>query len=134
MLKLTDGAECHAINAIITCMFLKPEGVEQSVSETLFLELAPANLNSSKSVSFSIPPDVVMGSQRASMVLFGMSSIFSSQMGECQLLLNAVKFTFSQLCMCNISLYIFSFGVQLTNLGTFTSKPALKKNSDIKCL
>lgn len=75
MLRLTNGAECHAIKAIIIYMFLKPEGVEQSISETLFLELAPANLSSSKSVSFSVPPDVVTGSQRASMVLVGMSSI-----------------------------------------------------------
>lgn len=56
-------------------MFLKPEGVEQSFSETLFLELAPGKHNNSRSISFSYPPDVVLGSQRANVVLVGTSCL-----------------------------------------------------------
>lgn len=52
-------------------MFLKPEGVEQSFSKTLFLELPPLNTNNSRSVTFSCPPDVVAGSQRAYVALVG---------------------------------------------------------------
>uniref|UniRef100_A0A3Q4AFB4 Uncharacterized protein n=1 Tax=Mola mola TaxID=94237 RepID=A0A3Q4AFB4_MOLML len=66
-----DGVSAGASDSLVWRLLVKPEGVEQSISETLFLELAPSNLSSSKSVSFSVPPDVVTGSQRASMVLVG---------------------------------------------------------------
>lgn len=56
-------------------MFLKPEGVEQLFSETLFLELAPMMYNGSKSISFSFPPNVVAGSQRAHVALVGTSTV-----------------------------------------------------------
>lgn len=46
------------------CLLLKPEGVEQSFSKTLFLELPPLNRNISRFVSFSSPSHVVPGSQR----------------------------------------------------------------------
>lgn len=45
-------------------LLVKPGGVEQSFSKTLFLELPPSNRNSSTSVGFSPPSHVVPGSQR----------------------------------------------------------------------
>lgn len=54
------------------CLLLKPGGVEQSFSKTLFLELPPSNRSSSTSVSFSSPSSVVPGSQRAYVAYAGM--------------------------------------------------------------
>lgn len=87
-------------------MFLKPQGVEQFHSETLFLELAPVKYNHSRSISFSFPPDVVPGSQRAHVALVGTSNIcqFPYCAGRIWVLF---VFTFSQLGMCDICLYFF---------------------------
>lgn len=63
---------------------MKPEGVEQSFSETMFLEMEPAKPNSSRSVSFAFPPDVVPGSQRAHVALVGTSTILSSLLCQWQ--------------------------------------------------
>lgn len=87
-------------------MFLQPEGVEQSSSKTLFLEMAPVKHNSSRSVSFSFPPDVVPGSQRAHVALVGTSTILSS---PCSASGSSIwvlfMFTLSQLGMCNMCLH-----------------------------
>ncbi|KAM4625907.1 CD109 antigen-like [Polymixia lowei] len=56
---------------LVRTVLVKPEGVEQSFSETLFLELEPMKRNSSRTVSFSFPPDVVPGSQRVHVALVG---------------------------------------------------------------
>lgn len=78
-------------------MFLKPEGVEQSYTETLFLELTSVNPNNATSISFSFPPDVVPGSQRAHVALVGTSTICCpAASSECSLFL-----LLANLQMCN---------------------------------
>ncbi|XP_039994174.1 CD109 antigen-like isoform X2 [Xiphias gladius] len=66
-----DAVCAEASDSLVWQVLVKPEGVEQSFSETLFLELAPEKHYNSKSVSFSFPPDVVLGSQRAHVALVG---------------------------------------------------------------
>ncbi|XP_070698418.1 CD109 antigen-like [Pempheris klunzingeri] len=67
-----DAVSAEASDSLVWRVLVKPEGVEKSYSETLFLELAPTvKHNNSRSVSFSFPPDVVVGSQRAHMALVG---------------------------------------------------------------
>ncbi|XP_017274786.1 CD109 antigen [Kryptolebias marmoratus] len=60
----------EASNTFTQRVMVKPEGVEQSISQSLFLELT-AKQNDASSVSFSFPPDVVPGSQRAQIALVG---------------------------------------------------------------
>uniref|UniRef100_UPI0037E7D34F CD109 antigen-like n=1 Tax=Semicossyphus pulcher TaxID=241346 RepID=UPI0037E7D34F len=66
-----DAISADASDSLVWRVLIKPEGVEQSFSESLFLELAPVKPNNSRSVSFSFPPDVVPGSQRAHVALVG---------------------------------------------------------------
>ncbi|XP_049917736.1 CD109 antigen-like [Epinephelus moara] len=66
-----DAVSAEASDSLIWKVLVKPEGVEQSFSESLFLEMALVKHNSSRSVSFSFPPDVVPGSQRAHVALVG---------------------------------------------------------------
>ncbi|KAM7403885.1 hypothetical protein PAMA_004352 [Pampus argenteus] len=66
-----DAISAEASDSLVWKVLVKPEGVEQFFSETLFLELAPVKHNNSRSVSFSFPPDVVPGSQRAHVALVG---------------------------------------------------------------
>ncbi|XP_076605206.1 CD109 antigen-like [Chaetodon auriga] len=66
-----DAVSAEASDSLVWRVLVKPEGVEQSFSETLFLELAPMKHNNSRFVSFSFPPDVVPGSQRAHVALVG---------------------------------------------------------------
>ncbi|XP_068577890.1 CD109 antigen-like [Cebidichthys violaceus] len=66
-----DAVSAEASDSLVWRVLVKPEGVEQSFSETLFLEMAPMKYNSSRSISFSFPPDVVAGSQRAHVAVVG---------------------------------------------------------------
>ncbi|XP_074516319.1 CD109 antigen-like isoform X1 [Sebastes fasciatus] len=66
-----DAVSAEASDSLVWRALVKPEGVEQSFSETMFLEMEPAKPNSSRSVSFAFPPDVVPGSQRAHVALVG---------------------------------------------------------------
>ncbi|KAM9842975.1 CD109 antigen-like [Aulostomus maculatus] len=66
-----DAVSAEATDSLVWRVLVKPEGVEQTFSETLFLELAPLMNNNSKSISFSFPPDVVPGSRRAHVALVG---------------------------------------------------------------
>uniref|UniRef100_A0A8C2Z6S3 CD109 molecule n=2 Tax=Cyclopterus lumpus TaxID=8103 RepID=A0A8C2Z6S3_CYCLU len=66
-----DAVSAEASDSLVWRVLVKPEGVEQSFTENLFLEMAPTKYNSSRSVSFSFPPDVVAGSQRAHVTLVG---------------------------------------------------------------
>ncbi|KAM9341256.1 CD109 antigen [Symphorus nematophorus] len=66
-----DAISAEASDSLVWKVLVKPEGVEQSFSETLFLELPPVKHNSSRSVFFSFPPDVVPGSLRAHVALVG---------------------------------------------------------------
>ncbi|TDG98647.1 hypothetical protein EPR50_G00202840 [Perca flavescens] len=66
-----DAVSAEASDSLVWRVLGKPEGVQQSFSETLFLEMAPVIQNSSRSVSFSFPPDVVPGSQSAHVALVG---------------------------------------------------------------
>ncbi|XP_071355028.1 CD109 antigen-like [Trachinotus anak] len=66
-----DAVCAEASDSIVRKVLVKPEGVEQSFTETLFLELPPEKHNNSRSVSFLFPPDVIPGSQRAHVALVG---------------------------------------------------------------
>ncbi|KAM4542793.1 CD109 antigen-like [Odontesthes bonariensis] len=66
-----DAVSKKATGGLVRRVMVKPEGVEQSFSQTVFLELAPEKLNNTRSVSFSFPPHVVPGSQRAYVALGG---------------------------------------------------------------
>ncbi|XP_075883602.1 CD109 antigen-like [Nelusetta ayraudi] len=66
-----DAVSAEASDSLIWKVLVKPGGVQQSYSESLFLELAPVRQNNSRSVSFSFPPHVVEGSQRGYVALVG---------------------------------------------------------------
>ncbi|KAM6912159.1 CD109 antigen [Xenentodon cancila] len=66
-----DAVSAETSDALIQKVLVKPEGVEQSFSQTLFLELEPQMHNNSKSISISFPPLVVPGTPRAHMALVG---------------------------------------------------------------
>nr|XP_040056472.1 CD109 antigen isoform X1 [Gasterosteus aculeatus aculeatus] len=66
-----EAMSAEASDTLVWRLLVKPEGLEHSFSETLFLEMAPTKNSSSRSVSFSFPPDVVAGSQRAHVALVG---------------------------------------------------------------
>uniref|UniRef100_A0A3B3DP73 CD109 molecule n=1 Tax=Oryzias melastigma TaxID=30732 RepID=A0A3B3DP73_ORYME len=60
-----EAISMDASDSIVWKLMVKPEGIEQSSSQTLFLELAPQSDSNSRSISFSFPPHVVPGSQMA---------------------------------------------------------------------
>uniref|UniRef100_A0A3Q2P6C8 CD109 molecule n=1 Tax=Fundulus heteroclitus TaxID=8078 RepID=A0A3Q2P6C8_FUNHE len=66
-----DAVSADASDGLVRKIWVKPEGVEQTVSHTLLLEVAPHEENSSRSMSFSFPPNLVQGSQRAHVALVG---------------------------------------------------------------
>ncbi|XP_028251415.1 CD109 antigen-like [Parambassis ranga] len=66
-----DAVSEEASESLSRRVNVKPEGVEQTISQTLFLELEPGKYNNSRTISFAFPPDVVPGSQRAHMALVG---------------------------------------------------------------
>ncbi|XP_041828003.1 CD109 antigen-like [Melanotaenia boesemani] len=66
-----DAVSAETSDILVRKVMVKPEGVEKSFSQTLFLELTPEMDSSSTSVSFSFPPHVVPGSQKAYMALGG---------------------------------------------------------------
>ncbi|XP_029316719.1 CD109 antigen-like [Cottoperca gobio] len=66
-----DAVSAEASDSLVWKVLVKPEGVEQFFSETLFLEMEPLKYNNSRSISFSFPPDVVPGSHRAHVALVG---------------------------------------------------------------
>lgn len=88
-LRMLRGA--HLIITVKYVLFLKPEGVEQHFSETLFLELESLTPSSSRSFSFSsFPANVVPGSQRAYTALVGTSTfvfpvVLVAFLSECSL-------------------------------------------------
>lgn len=106
---------CGTVIPIITlkCLFLKPEGVEQYFSQTLFLEMEPEKRNKSTALSFSFPPNVVPGSQRARVVLAGKSAVCPLTVRACSL------FTLSHLGMyhsrkASVGIFLsYRFQVQL---------------------
>ncbi|CDQ59229.1 unnamed protein product [Oncorhynchus mykiss] len=54
-----------ASDAVRRMVLVKPEGLEQSFSKTMFLELVGSEKSLSREVAFTFPADVVEGSQRA---------------------------------------------------------------------
>nr|XP_061824601.1 CD109 antigen-like isoform X2 [Nerophis lumbriciformis] len=66
-----DAVSVNCSDSLVWRVLVKPEGFEQSFSETLFLELAPHTHNKSESISISLPPDVVQDSQRVNVALVG---------------------------------------------------------------
>ncbi|CDQ69896.1 unnamed protein product [Oncorhynchus mykiss] len=61
----------QATEKIVRKVLVKPEGKEQSYSETVFLEVVPTNHNLSRQLHFSFPPDVVPGSERVHVAVVG---------------------------------------------------------------
>nr|XP_054597488.1 CD109 antigen isoform X2 [Nothobranchius furzeri] len=66
-----NAMSAEASGKFVQRLLVKPEGVEQSFSETLFLEITPEVQAHLSSISFSFPPGVVPGSQKAHFVLVG---------------------------------------------------------------
>uniref|UniRef100_A0A3B3Y351 CD109 molecule n=1 Tax=Poecilia mexicana TaxID=48701 RepID=A0A3B3Y351_9TELE len=66
-----DAVSAEASDGLVEKIWVKPEGVEQTFSHTLFLEVMPEKQDSSRSVTFSFPPNLVPGSQRAQVALVG---------------------------------------------------------------
>ncbi|XP_069579786.1 CD109 antigen [Brachyistius frenatus] len=60
-----------ATDFVRTTLLVKAEGLEQSFSSSLLLELSPPHWSLSGNVTFSFPPDVVRGSERASVMAVG---------------------------------------------------------------
>uniref|UniRef100_A0AAX7SLZ8 CD109 molecule n=1 Tax=Astatotilapia calliptera TaxID=8154 RepID=A0AAX7SLZ8_ASTCA len=58
-------------DSVHTTVLVKAEGLEQSFSTSLLLELLPAGMSLSRNVTFTFPPDVVEGSERASVMAVG---------------------------------------------------------------
>ncbi|KAM6954373.1 CD109 antigen [Aplochiton taeniatus] len=54
-----------AYDAVVKMVLVKPEGIEQTFSKTIFLELDPSEASDSKNIYFTFPEDVVEGSERA---------------------------------------------------------------------
>ncbi|KAM9354880.1 CD109 antigen [Pholidichthys leucotaenia] len=66
-----DGISAQASESLVRTVIVKPEGVEQHISISVFLEMEPTERNQSISISSPFPLDVVPGSQRAQVVLGG---------------------------------------------------------------
>ncbi|XP_029610469.1 CD109 antigen [Salmo trutta] len=60
-----------ASDAVRRMVLVKPEGLEQSFSKTMFLELVGSVKSLSREVAFTFPADVVEGSQRAQVTAVG---------------------------------------------------------------
>uniref|UniRef100_A0A8K9XLK3 CD109 molecule n=1 Tax=Oncorhynchus mykiss TaxID=8022 RepID=A0A8K9XLK3_ONCMY len=60
-----------ASDAVRRMVLVKPEGLEQSFSKTMFLELVGSEKSLSREVAFTFPADVVEGSQRAQVTAVG---------------------------------------------------------------
>ncbi|XP_043074809.1 CD109 antigen isoform X2 [Puntigrus tetrazona] len=56
----------YSSDLVFKTVLVKPEGLEQSYSETLFLEFQPKQNTLTSTMSFNFPANVVPGSQRAS--------------------------------------------------------------------
>ncbi|CAB1330744.1 unnamed protein product, partial [Coregonus sp. 'balchen'] len=69
----------QATEKIVRKVLVKPEGKEQSFSETVFLEVVPSKRNLSRQLHFSFPPDVVPGSERAHVAMVGYQRELSFQ-------------------------------------------------------
>ncbi|XP_047201673.1 CD109 antigen-like isoform X2 [Girardinichthys multiradiatus] len=66
-----DAVSAEASDGLVGKIWVKPEGVEQTFSHTLFLEGPLERQDFSRSLSFSFPPNLVPGSQRAHIALVG---------------------------------------------------------------
>ncbi|KAG7460634.1 hypothetical protein MATL_G00200810 [Megalops atlanticus] len=58
-------------DAVVQKVLVKPEGIEQSFTKSLFLELPPAEHRLSREILFTFPPDVVPGSERVEVAVVG---------------------------------------------------------------
>ncbi|XP_042565902.1 CD109 antigen [Clupea harengus] len=61
----------YTSDALYRTVLVKPEGIEQSFTQTLFLELPPTQSSVSGKLSFTFPPDVVLGSESARVTAVG---------------------------------------------------------------
>ncbi|KAK7904799.1 hypothetical protein WMY93_017406 [Mugilogobius chulae] len=66
-----DAVSADASESLVWTVFVKPEGVEESVSENLFLEPPPTVNNYSISAAFSFPAGVIADTRRAQLAIGG---------------------------------------------------------------
>uniref|UniRef100_A0A8C6SG95 CD109 antigen-like n=1 Tax=Neogobius melanostomus TaxID=47308 RepID=A0A8C6SG95_9GOBI len=66
-----DAVSAEASESLVWTVLVKPEGVEESVSENLFLEIPPTMNNVSMSAAFSFPAGVIPDTRRAHLALGG---------------------------------------------------------------
>ncbi|KAK2826253.1 hypothetical protein Q5P01_020467 [Channa striata] len=66
-----DAVSADASDSLVWRVLVKPGGVEQFFSKTMFLELELEKDSNSIPISFSFPPNVVPGSRRARAALVG---------------------------------------------------------------
>lgn len=71
-MEISVDAFCaESSESLVWNVFVKHEGVEQTFSQTLFLNLGISKDNDSYSLSFPFPPDVIPGSQKTYVALVG---------------------------------------------------------------
>uniref|UniRef100_I3KR40 CD109 molecule n=1 Tax=Oreochromis niloticus TaxID=8128 RepID=I3KR40_ORENI len=71
-IPISVKAKSDAVSDFVnTTVLVKAEGLEQSFSTSLLLELSPSGMSLSRNVTFTFPPDVVEGSERASVMAVG---------------------------------------------------------------
>ncbi|XP_063078470.1 CD109 antigen [Engraulis encrasicolus] len=61
----------YSSDAVFKTVLVKPEGIEQSFTQTVFLELPPSESDLFKEISFTFPTDVVLGSERLQLTAVG---------------------------------------------------------------
>ncbi|XP_076874173.1 CD109 antigen [Brachyhypopomus gauderio] len=61
----------YAFDSIYQTILVKPEGMEQSFTQTLFMEFGPQKTRLSRELEFLFPADVVEGSRRAQVTAVG---------------------------------------------------------------
>ncbi|CAL1574936.1 unnamed protein product [Knipowitschia caucasica] len=66
-----DAVSADASESLVWTVFVKPEGVEESVSKNLFLELPPTVDNFSVSAAFFFPDGVIPDTRRAHVAMGG---------------------------------------------------------------
>ncbi|XP_033844625.2 CD109 antigen [Periophthalmus magnuspinnatus] len=66
-----DAVSADASESLVWTVFVKPEGVEESVSENIFLELPPSMNTFSRSTAFTFPAGVISDSCKAYLAIGG---------------------------------------------------------------
>ncbi|KAL7888543.1 hypothetical protein AOLI_G00035170 [Acnodon oligacanthus] len=68
---IVKASSLYASDSVYQTILVKPEGIEQSFSQTLFLEFPLNKMTLSREMEFNFPANVVPGSQRAMVTAVG---------------------------------------------------------------